>query len=466
MIRLALLTLCAISLGGCGLFGKPKANSAEDGIVTLEEQAEGQQAEHAGGENVGGEEAQVASTDADLDADDVVATPEVATGEVATPESSEKGGQSTAQAAPSPAPVAKRPKRPKMKEKAVRPYESGKAAFDSGDLAGAKKQFAAAISADSKAYEAHYHLGVIYERLGKDDKAIKSYRRALSAAPDHGRTLATYALLLARQEKYDAALKVIDSVAQKWGATARLLAAKSEVRSMQGQSGQAQELAQQALKKNPASKAAMIALARDHYRARRIDLALYALTGILDGYGEGNPPRDKKNAEARLLRGLIYRERGLRGPAMDDMQAAVEERPDLVEAHLVLATFMMEAGNAKDARRHLEQAVRYDNANVAAHLQLGDAYRLLGRTEDARRELEWVLAAQPNQAAAHYNLGLLFLLNKKVQGLSEMQTIDKAILHLEAYKARAGRGGPDDVDDLITRAKTNKAILQSQQGEG
>jgi Tfp pilus assembly protein PilF len=207
----------------------------------------------------------------------------------------------------------------------------------------------------------------------------------------------------------------------------------------------------------------MVALARDHYRARRIDLALYALTGILDGYGADNPPRDKNNSEARMIRGLIYAERGLRGPAMEEMEAALEHRPDLVEAHLVLANFMMEAGNAKDARKHLETAIRYDNKNVAAHLQLGDAYRLLNRPGDAKRELEWVLAADPNQGAAHYNLGLLYLLGGKVKGMSEEAAIDKALEHLEAYKSRAARGGPDDVDDLITRAKTKKALLKANQ---
>ena len=148
---------------------------------------------------------------------------------------------------------------------------------------------------------------------------------------------------------------------------------------------------------------------------------------------------------------------------MEEMERALKQRPDLVEAHLVLSNYMMEAGNAKDARSHLESAVRYDSKNIGAHLQLGDAYRLLGRPDDARRELEWVLKAEPNQAAAHYNLGVVFLLGGKIKGLTDAQAVDKAIEHLDAYKARAVRGGPDDVDELLTRAKTKQAMLKSQQ---
>lgn len=355
--------------------------------------------------------------------------------------------------------------RPKMKQKAEQAFKSGQKAFKSGDLKGAETQFKAAIAADKRAYLAYFALGVVQERTGNSSGASKSYRAALDIVPDHEPSAVAYSLILARQGKYDEAFDFVQKRPSSAGPSAALVAVKAEVRSLQGRSGEAQELAQQALKIDPNFKGAMVTLARDHYRARRIDLALYALTGILDGYGDDNPPRDKNNAEAHMLRGLIYAERNLRGPAMEEMEKALKERSDLVDAHLVLANYMMQAGNAKDARPHLESAIRYDSRNIGAHLQLGDAYRLLGRPDDARRELEWVLKADPNQAAARYNLGLVFLLGGTLKGMSEAQAVDKAIEHLEAYKARAVRGGPDDVEELITRAKTKQAMLKSQQGQ-
>ncbi len=359
----------------------------------------------------------------------------------------------------------KKAPRPEMSKKARRAFDAGAKAFVAGDLAGAQTQYSAAVSADKNAYEAHLALGVVYERQGQYGKAASAYDAAVRVVPDYEEAIVASALLQARQGKPDAALSYLNKHQAQTGKTAAILAAMAEVKSIQGQSGDAQKLAQQALKENPNFKPAMVALARDHYRARRIDLALYALTGILDGYGEGNPPRDKNNAEALYLRGLIYSERGMRGPAMEELEKAVKVRPDLVDAHLLLANYMMEAGNAKDAKQHLVTAIRYDSKNVAAHLQLGDAYRLLGKPDNARKELEWVLAAEPNQAAAHYNLGLLYLLGGTMKGVSESASVDKALEHLEAYKARAVRGGPDDVDDLITRAKTQKAVLKAKQEE-
>ncbi len=357
----------------------------------------------------------------------------------------------------------KKTKLPAISKKASQSISAGDKAFKAGDLKGAKKQYQAAIKSDKKAYLAHFALGAVYERLGDLGRASRSYRAAIGVVSHHEASVVAYCLLLARQGKFDEAASYAQKKQAEWGPSAAFVAVKAEVKSMQGRSGDAQELAQQALKIDPNYKPAMVTLARDHYRARRIDLALYALTGILDGYGADNPPRDKNNAQARMLRGLIYSERGLKGPAMEEMQHALKQRPDIVEAHLILANYMMEAGNAKGARPHLESAVRYDNRNVVAHLQLGDAYRLLGRPDDAKRELEWVLKAAPNQAAAHYNLGLVLLLSTKLKGMTEAQAVEEAIKHFDAYKARAVRGGPDDVDELLTRARTRQAMLKAQQ---
>src|SRR5262249_9663197 len=153
-----------------------------------------------------------------------------------------------------------------------------------------------------------------------------------------------------------------------------------------------------ALKLNPDYRPAMVVIARDHYRNRRLDLALYALQAILDGFEPvaENPPRDKDNADAMLLRGLIYREQGQRAAAMEEFRKAVARRPDLVEARVQLATYLLEAGNPQDALPILEGALRFDSDNIAAHLNLGDTYRLIKRYPEAKQQFEWVLGRSPN----------------------------------------------------------------------
>ena len=59
-----------------------------------------------------------------------------------------------------------------------------------------------------------------------------------------------------------------------------VLGALAEVKSIAKDSASAQQLAQEALKKNSDYRPAMVTIARDHYRARRLDLALYALQAL------------------------------------------------------------------------------------------------------------------------------------------------------------------------------------------
>jgi len=151
---------------------------------------------------------------------------------------------------------------------------------------------------------------------------------------------------------------------------------------------------------------------------------------------------------------------------MEDFKLAVSTRPDLVEARVQLASYLLESGAAVDAANLLEGALKYDKSNVLAHLNLGDAYRILGRGADSKKELEWVAQKDSSMAQVHYNLGLLYLFSDNLPGVSPKQSVDKAIDELEHYKKmkpQGKAGDRDDTDELITRAKTKKALLEEKE---
>jgi tetratricopeptide (TPR) repeat protein len=357
--------------------------------------------------------------------------------------------------------------RPRMNGEAAVAYAAGMKAFRAQDLRGALSQFSKATEADSRAFQAYYSLGVVKERLGDVGGALAAYRQATTIVPDYEPAIAGLSVLLARSGRPDEAVEYLNQRMAAMPKSAAVSAALAEVRSIQGDSGAAQRLAQEALKKRPDYRPAMVTIARDHYRARRLELALYALRGILDGYGVENPARDKDNAEARMMRGMIYKEQGLRGPSLTELKRAVELRPDLVEARVQLATYLLEAGNAPEATALLEGAIRHRPDHILAHLNLGDAYRLLGKPAEARRELEWVLRKDSSIYQVHYNLGLLYLFTDNIPGVTPEQAVDRAIDELEKYKRLRPRkeGVGDDTDELITRAKTKKGLLEAKAEE-
>ncbi|MBX3186876.1 MAG: tetratricopeptide repeat protein [Labilithrix sp.] len=344
-------------------------------------------------------------------------------------------------------------------------YEAGWQAWLKGDLATAKKQFQEAASLDSKSPSPPYSLGVVLEHLGELSQAQQSYRTAFSNSAEHELSMCAYALSLANNKSPGEASTFLEEKRAKRSNSPRLTACEAEVKSIQKDHATAQQLAQDALRMDPDFKDAMVVIARDHYRARKMDLAMYALRAVLTGFGDSTPPRDRDNAEAHLLRGLILRETGGRIQALKDFEAAVKRRPDLVEALVNLGSMRLEAGNAEEALPVLESAVRFAPNSAIAHLNLGDTYRLLQRYADAKKEFDQALALDSSLAAAHYDLGLMYLTAQSIPGTSADQQVATAIKELETYKTMRGPKAPpgvnDEIDDLLNRAKAKQAELKN-----
>jgi Tfp pilus assembly protein PilF len=352
----------------------------------------------------------------------------------------------------------------RMNSSAESAYRQGLQAYSVGDLAGAKKAFQEAVSADSKAYQAHYSLGVVLERMN-DASAQTEYRQAFTIQPDYEPAILAYALYIASRGSLTEAESFVNQKRSQLPNSAGVIAALAEIKSMQRDTSAAQQLAQEALKKNSDYRPAMVTIARDHYRNRRLDLSLYALQAILDGFGEDNPPRDRDNADAHFLRGIILKEEGRRAAAIGEFKQAVQGRPDLVAARVELAAYLLEAGNSSEAQPLLEGALKFEPNNVIAHLNLGDSYRLAGRIPEAKQQFDWVLSHDTSLAQVHYDLGLLYLFAPSVPGMDAKRQTDEAIAEITKYQQMRGKlaaGQSDDSEELLNRAKQKQADLQAQ----
>jgi tetratricopeptide (TPR) repeat protein len=343
-------------------------------------------------------------------------------------------------------------------------YDKGFQAWMSGDLQTAKTAFTDAASRAPHAGGPRYSLGCVLERLGDTSGALDAYRASYNANAKYEVAMGAYALLQAQTgHGVDAEQFLNGKGAQS---SVRLMTYLAEVKSIDGDSPGCQQLAQQALTKQPDFKDAMVVIARDYYRSHRWDLAKYALQAILDGADDGSiPPRDKGNPAALLLRGLIEREQGQRQQAINDFQSAAAKRPDLFEAYVDLGEMKLEAGNATEALAPLEKAVRFAPNVAIAHLDLGDCYRLLGRPGDAKSEFGKALATDSTLSGVHYDLGLLYLFSSNVPGVTGPDDqLARAIKELETYKsmrsAKAPKGQGDDVDELLSTAKRKQSELQ------
>lgn len=344
-------------------------------------------------------------------------------------------------------------------------YDRGWKAWLDGDLATARKAFDDAAGKAPKAASPHYAIGVVIERLGDTATAQQEFKTAISLEPENELAIHALAVSLAKAGRVSDAEAMLNEKKTKMPKSAKILVSLAEVKSLSGDHGSAQQFAQDALRLSPDLKDAMVAIARVHYRAKRTELAKYALQAVLEGFGEQNPPRDPTNPEAHLIRGLIYREQGQRAAAMKDFESVVSRRPDYYEALVNLGAMRLEAGNVLEAMPLLEAAVKYAPQSAAARLSLGDCYRLIGRNAESKRELEAALSRDSTLAAAHYNLGLLYLFAQSVPGYGAAEQVSMAIKEFDTYRTMRGPkplpGQSDDVEELSNRAKAKQAELKN-----
>jgi len=389
-------------------------------------------------------------------------TPTQPTATAGTPAQGPQIGMSDRSSAMRPGDMPTQAPRPALSGQASAVYQQALKAFGEGNLVGAKQLFEQAVRDEPRSHQAFYSLGVVQERL-KDPGAAASYRQSFTLVPDYEPAIIAYAMLLAKKGQISEADRFLTEKRGQMPKSAAVAATLAEVKSLQKDTGSAQRIAQEALKLNPDYRPAMVIIARDHYRNRRLDLALYALQAILDGFEpvSENPPRDKDNGEALLLRGLIYKEQGHRFGAMDQFRKAVAKRPDLVEARVQLGAALLASGGADEALPILEGAVRYDADNLAGHLNLGDAYRLVQRYGDAKREFEWVLAHDASLPQVHYDLGLLYLYAPSIPGMTAKQQIAEAIRELTKFRELRARDEKDDSEELLNSAKIKEGEINA-----
>lgn len=343
-------------------------------------------------------------------------------------------------------------------------YDRGWRAWLNGDLNGAKSAFTEAAAAAPSSPAPPYSLGTVLERLGDIGGAQTQFRAAVSNKSDYEPAICAYALSLASNGKASDADSYLSDKHAKMTNSYVVTTCYAEVKSLAGDSASAQSLAGDALRVKPDYSEAMVVIARDYYRQHKMGLAMYALQAILDGFGDSSPPRDKDNAEAHLLRGIIEREQGQRLAAMTDFEAARTKRPDMVEALIQTGAMKLEAGNVADATPLLEASVRYAPQNALAHLNLGDAYRLGGRPADAKKEFDTALSLDSTQATAHYDLGLMYLFSPSIPGMSADTQVQTAIKEFQTYKSMRGpkaTSSADDTDELLARAQAKQAELKN-----
>jgi tetratricopeptide (TPR) repeat protein len=346
-------------------------------------------------------------------------------------------------------------------------FAAASAAFADGRLADAKAAFEKASREATQSAAPLVGVGAVLERQGDLPAALDVYRKAAQVEPDDPDAARALVLALIASGRAPEGVNVARARAEKYAKSPAAATLHSEAASGAGDSATAQAEAQRALALDSSYVPAMLAVARDHYRAGRVSMTAYALKALLDGIDETTPARARDCAEALLLRAVIDRRTpGRRAAALEGFARVHQFRPDLTEASLALGVMKLEAGLAEEAIASLEVAAKFAPKNAFVATALGDAYRLAGRYGEAKATLEKAVTLDGALAAPHYNLALLFLYAGDKAGLGNEERYASAEREMQAYVGLRGPKAPpgvdDDADSLLATAKQKLAEVTSK----
>lgn len=323
------------------------------------------------------------------------------------------------------------PARPTPNASAQSSYKSGLEALHAGQLPAAQQSFARAAASDPKAYQSEYALGVVADRQGRPDEALKHYARALQIQPDYEAAVAGTVNIMQRRGDTTGAVRFVEPIAKKWQRNLDVQAIYADALVRADRVDEAEQVARSALKRDERFVPAILSLAKASLQRGREELADNMLEQAVD--------IDARDPEVQFLLAKRYQAKGELTLALAAYRKAIALNPDYAEARMALGIQSMASGNYTEALTQFEAAATLVPTLVAVHLDLGDAYRALGRWEDAKREFDKALRMQAELPEAHYDLGLMFMsAGAEYPNMTELDALNRALTEFNSYRTQMG----------------------------
>ena len=146
--------------------------------------------------------------------------------------------------------------------------------------------------------------------------------------------------------------------------------------------------------------------------------------------------------------------------ALEAYQATLRDQPDLIQAHVNLATVYTIKRDWTSARNELQAALKLRPDSIQAHYALGVVRYGLGDRRGAIEAYREALRLKPDYADAHYNLGLLLkLANQEAEAAQEFYAAALAGLPKAQYFLGSAHASGRGVEK-VCRSRCNGGFKQ------
>ncbi len=283
-------------------------------------------------------------------------------------------------------------------EDAVKAFEAQQRA-NAWDYPVLEKKFAAALAEDGYLAEAEYNLGVLAERQGKKEAAIKHYEGALRRKPTLKQAAENLAVMMQNDGNVRGSVEIYQQILTYYPDDASARARLAEIYRRNNDHDRAMQFAREALIREPGTLTAYKVMMRSYLDREQLSMSrLVALRAL---------KLDENDPELHHTVGLILLKEDEREKALLQFKKAVEVRPDYVPSHVELARLSMELEDYPGAEEHLRKVLQADGKNAKAVVNLGVAYKGMGEFDKALAAYDDAEKLDPNLPALYLNRAII-----------------------------------------------------------
>ena len=299
-----------------------------------------------------------------------------------------------------------------MKITVAKALQQGAAFQKEGKLQDAERLYNAILQSQPLHPEANHNLGMLAVSANKSDEAVPLFKTALKANPKNERFWLSYIEALIKENKNEAAKKMIDQAIKRGINQKKLDALRTQL-------GRASKLVKPH-GVGPTNQ--QLVKLSAHYQKGRLGDAEKLAMSLTQQF--------PKHQFGWKVLGGVYAHMGRTSEAISANKTAVELSPQDTEAHYNLAIVLKALGRLDEAESSYRQVLALEPKYVTAHYNLGIMLQELARYDEAEASYAQAIALEPNLAEARNNLGVV---------LQELGRLDEA----EASYAQAIALDPD-----------------------
>lgn len=350
------------------------------------------------------------------------------------------------------------PAPPPVNREAKVVFQSGVAAYKSGNASKAIDEFERAIDADESFGAAYFNIGRIYEEQGDLEKARTWYERSSEKGKNFGDGLVNLGRLEMQKGNKSEAMALFRKAIQiePFNGEAHLNLAQ-EARGRRDYATAVKHV-RTALKENSQNVLAYEVLARVYYDLGRVELAkLVCETGLAL----------KKTADLYNTLGLVHLKQDNVRFALTAFEDALKVDKDYAPAHMNVGAITFSYRDYESSYRHFDAVVKQQPNNLDAILSKAVAARGLERLDEAEAGYKAVLAKDETHVGAHYNLGVLY--QEYTQKLEDALKQYEAVLRHEREDADLRKDVAQRIEAVRIQIKNLKEVeemMRQQKAQG